>query len=114
MSTAAPLSENAQQPPLAGLLARFDGPAALVAAAARLRQEGFQRFDALSPFPIHGMDRAMGIRPTRLPWLVLGAAWPGRAARSCCNGGPMRSTTRSSSAASPCSACRPTSPSPSS
>ena len=67
-------------PRAAGLLAQFDGPKTLLAAAARIRQEGFQRWDTLSPFPIHGMEWAMGIRPTRLPWLVLGAGLAGAAA----------------------------------
>ena len=63
-----------------GLLARFDGPEPLLAVAARLRDEGFRRWDAMSPFPIHGMERAMGIRPTRLPWLVLAAGIAGAVA----------------------------------
>ena len=71
--------QNAPQPTLAGLLAEFDGPESLRAAAAQMRRGGFKRWDAFSPFPIHGMDRAMGIRPTLLPWLVLGAGVAGAA-----------------------------------
>ncbi|HZN54617.1 MAG TPA: DUF3341 domain-containing protein [Candidatus Polarisedimenticolaceae bacterium] len=56
-----------------GLLAEFAGPAELVSAAERLRDGGYTRWDAHTPFPVHGLDAAMGIRPTRLPWLVLGA-----------------------------------------
>ena len=63
--------------PVAGLLAEFDGPRALKAAAARVRDEGFLQWDVLSPFPIHGIERAMGLRPTRLPWLVLGGGMVG-------------------------------------
>ena len=63
-----------------GCWREFDGPESLLAAAARLREEGFRRWDAMSPFPIHGMERAMGIRPTRLPWLVLAAGIAGAAA----------------------------------
>ena len=62
---------------VSGALAQFDGPAALVAAAARVREAGYTRWDAHSPFPVHGLDRAMGIRPTILPWLVLGAGIAG-------------------------------------
>ena len=73
--------ETAQDPPaVAAVLAEFDGPDALVAAAARIRDEGFRRWDAHSPFPVHGLERAMGIRPTVLPWLVLGAGIAGAAA----------------------------------
>jgi mono/diheme cytochrome c family protein len=81
MSDATAKPEIAPPPPrAAGLLARFDGPKALLAAAARMRQEGYTRFDAMSPLPVHGMERAIGIRPTPLPWLVLAAGVAGAAA----------------------------------
>jgi mono/diheme cytochrome c family protein len=74
-------TENAGSPPiLAGLVAEFDGPDALRAAAEGMRRSGYRRFDAHSPYPVHGLDRAMGIRPTLLPWLVLGAGLAGAAA----------------------------------
>ncbi len=62
-----------------GLLAAFDSPEVLRAAAGRIRDEGFKRWDVHSPFPIHAMERAMGIRPTPLPWLVLLAGISGAA-----------------------------------
>lgn len=64
-----------------GLVVEFDDPRRLVAACAKVRQAGYRRWDAHTPFPIHGMDAAMGIRGTRLPWLVLagGAAGLGAA-----------------------------------
>jgi mono/diheme cytochrome c family protein len=74
-------SNTALDPPkVAGMLAEFPSPESLVAAAARVRDAGYRRFDAHSPFPVHGIDRAMGIRPTILPWLVLGAGFAGCAA----------------------------------
>lgn len=63
--------------PVAGILAEFDSAEALKAAATRVRQQGFTCWDVHSPFPVHGIDRAMGIRPTRLPWLVLVAGIAG-------------------------------------
>lgn len=54
-----------------GLLAQFDDPDSLVAACERVRDAGYEKFDAYSPFPVHGIDPAMGIRRTRLPWFVL-------------------------------------------
>ncbi len=62
---------------VAGLVARFDTADTLKEAAARVRQEGFTRWDVHSPFPVHGIERAMGIRPTPLPWLVLAAGIAG-------------------------------------
>ena len=44
-----------------GVLARFDSPQSLVHAAEKVRDEGFVNFDCHSPFPIHGMDDAMGL-----------------------------------------------------
>ena len=58
-------------PKVAGILAEFDGPAALVAAAAAVRQAGYARIEAYSPLPVHGIDAALGRRRTLLPWLVL-------------------------------------------
>lgn len=55
---------------LVGLLAEFTAPDELKAAARRVRDAGFTRWDTHSPFPVHGIDEAMGIRLTRLPWIV--------------------------------------------
>ena len=55
-----------------GLLAEFETPADLVRAAARVREAGYRRWDAHTPFPIHGLDRAMGIKDTALGWIVFG------------------------------------------
>jgi mono/diheme cytochrome c family protein len=55
---------------LHGLLAEFDSPGALLTAAERVRDAGYTKWDTHSPFPVHGIDEAMGIRRTRLPWLV--------------------------------------------
>ena len=57
---------------LYGLLAEFETVDAVVDGAAAVRAAGFTRWDVHSPFPIHGIDPVMGIRPTVLPWLVLG------------------------------------------
>lgn len=54
-----------------GAIARFAGPAEVLAAAEHLRDAGFRRFESYSPFPIHGMDAALGLGRSRLPWLVL-------------------------------------------
>ncbi len=62
---------------LYGLLAEFETPAAIYAAAERVRDAGYRWWDCHTPFPVHGLDRAMGIRPTILPWLVLGAGATG-------------------------------------
>jgi mono/diheme cytochrome c family protein len=78
MAHNATTNERTEQPAvIAGVLAEFETVEELKAAAARLRNRGFTRWDVHSPFPIHGIEQAMGIRPTRLPWLVLAAGITG-------------------------------------
>jgi mono/diheme cytochrome c family protein len=62
---------------LHALVAEFDEVGAVIAAARAVREAGYVHFDVYSPFPIHGIDRAMGLRATRLPWLVLGCGLTG-------------------------------------
>jgi mono/diheme cytochrome c family protein len=63
--------------PLHGILAEYDSPAQLKAAARKVRDAGFKRWDTYAPFPVHGIDPAMGIKMTVLPWIVLGAGLTG-------------------------------------
>jgi hypothetical protein len=53
-----------------GLMGYFLTPGELYHACEALRDAGYQRFDAHTPFPVHGLEKAMGLRPTRLPWYV--------------------------------------------
>jgi mono/diheme cytochrome c family protein len=62
---------------LFGLLAEFDTPGALIAAADKVRSAGYTKWDCYSPFPVHGIDQAMGIRRTILPLLVFMAGLGG-------------------------------------
>ena len=54
-----------------GMLAEFPAPRELVHACEAVRDAGYKRWDAHSPFPIHGMPRAMGLKSSLLPWVVL-------------------------------------------
>lgn len=51
------------------LLASFEHEDDLLAAAAAIRREGLQIVDAFTPYAVHGLDRAMGLRPSRLTWV---------------------------------------------
>lgn len=53
-----------------GLIARFESTGALLSAAKIMRDAGYTRFDCHSPFPIHGMDQAMGLKRSPLGWIV--------------------------------------------
>ncbi len=54
-----------------GLLAEFDTPTELVNAANKIREAGYKKTDAFSPFPLHEIDEALGIKRSILPFLVL-------------------------------------------
>ncbi len=56
---------------IAGIAAEFKNPKELIAAVKAVREAGYTRFEPYSSFPIHGMDRAMGIKDTSLGWIVL-------------------------------------------
>ena len=54
-----------------GLMAEFDSPAAILAAAEKVRAAGYRRWDAFTPFPIHGMDKVVGYRNSLVGWFAL-------------------------------------------
>jgi hypothetical protein len=56
---------------LYGLVAEFATPTALIAAAGRVHEAGYQEFDAYAPYPIEELTHAMGHHRSRLPLLVL-------------------------------------------
>ena len=45
-----------------GIIAEFDSPAAILAAAEKVRDAGYRRWDVFTPFPIHGIDKVMGLK----------------------------------------------------
>ncbi len=49
-----------------GVLAEYPHPGALMQAARGVREAGYNRYDTYSPFPIHGMDAAMGLGPSKV------------------------------------------------
>ncbi len=54
-----------------GLLAEFVEPDELVAAAARVQDEGYRDFEAYSPMPVEGLSEAVGFPRSRMPLIVL-------------------------------------------
>ncbi len=53
-----------------GVLAEFGSPAELLKAAEQVRDQGYERFDCHSPFPIHGMDAAMGLKRSPVGYIA--------------------------------------------
>jgi hypothetical protein len=58
-------------------LAQYETPGACLHAAEKLRDAGYKNFDAHTPFPVHGMDAAMGMGDSKLGWIVLPAGITG-------------------------------------
>jgi hypothetical protein len=54
-----------------GLIAEFDSPAAVLRAAEKVRDAGFRRWDVFSPFPVHGLDKVMGLKNSLVGWFAL-------------------------------------------
>lgn len=54
-----------------GYLATFDSAPAIYAAARQVRAAGYTRWDVITPFPVHGMDGAMGLKRSRVPAFTL-------------------------------------------
>ncbi|MDP8208533.1 MAG: DUF3341 domain-containing protein [Candidatus Electryonea clarkiae] len=60
-----------------GVIAEFKDPADILHAAGKVRDAGFKEWDVHSPFPVHGMDDAMGEKRSPLGWMVAFAAFTG-------------------------------------
>ena len=51
-----------------GIVAEFENPADAMHAAEKVRDTGFRKWDVFTPFPVHGMDKAMGIKNSKVGW----------------------------------------------
>jgi len=72
------MSERGRQG-VAGVIGLFDEPESLLRAAARVRDAGYRNWDCHTPYPVHGLDEAMGLRPSPVPALCLTAGFAGAA-----------------------------------
>lgn len=53
-----------------GLLAEYETATDLYKACEKVRDAGYGAWDAHTPFPVHGLEKAMGLRPSIVPWIV--------------------------------------------
>jgi hypothetical protein len=58
-------------PALYGIMAEFDNPSDLVAAARQTHEAGYRRVNGYSPYPIEELTEAIGFKHTTLPIIVL-------------------------------------------
>lgn len=54
-----------------GVMGYFETPAELYHACEEIRREGYDRFDAHTPYPVHGLEKAMKLPPSKLGWIAL-------------------------------------------
>ncbi len=59
------------------IVAEFDTAHDVLHAAEKVRDAGYQKWDTHTPFPVHGMDKAMGLGDSRLGWIVICCAITG-------------------------------------
>jgi len=52
----------------------------ILVAANKMREAGYKKFDAITPFPVHGMEEAVGIKRSSIPWVTFFAGVFGCAA----------------------------------
>jgi len=51
-------------------MAEFPDSEVLLHAARQVQKAGYSKFDCHSPFPIHGMDKAMGLKRSPIGWIA--------------------------------------------
>lgn len=54
-----------------GLIATFETTGALMHAAEQVRDAGYKNWDCITPCPVHGLDRAMGVKRSKVPRISL-------------------------------------------
>lgn len=65
------MSNDRKNQQLYGLVAEYDSAAQIYHACEKVRDAGYKKWDACTPFPVHGLDKAMGLPSSKLPWFVL-------------------------------------------
>lgn len=59
------------RPKIHGVVTEFEDERDLLRAVTAVRERGFGRLDAYTPFPVHGLEEALGLQRSKLGWIVL-------------------------------------------
>ena len=62
---------------MVGVIGLFDTPEQLLATACKVRDAGYRHWDCHTPYPVHGLDAAMGLRESPIPYFTIGAGFVG-------------------------------------
>jgi hypothetical protein len=60
-----------------GMLAQYETAEQIFKACEKVRDAGYTRWDSYTPFPVHNLDKAMGLKPSILPWIVFACGMTG-------------------------------------
>jgi molybdopterin-containing oxidoreductase family membrane subunit len=69
--SAQPDGDTEEEGEVYGVLAEFEKPDELLAASHLVKDANYTKWDTHSPFPVHGLERAMGLKRSPVPWFVL-------------------------------------------
>lgn len=68
-----------KRPKSFGLLAEYENTQDLYVACEQVRDAGYAAWDAYTPFPVHGLEKAMGLKASLVPWIVCVMGFSGAA-----------------------------------
>lgn len=71
------MSHGPKKPGPFGVVAEFDSPALLMAAANKALDSGYSQMDAFTPFPVHGLSDAIGFKEAKIPWVIFMGGFAG-------------------------------------
>ena len=64
-------------PALAGVIGFYDDPESLIEATHKVRESNFKQFDCFTPFAVHGLEHAQGLKRSRIPYVTGVCAFTG-------------------------------------
>lgn len=71
------MASRQQQQRIVGTVGVYDDVNALKSAASKVRDAGYSKWDCHTPYPVHGLDQAMGLRASPVPTITLSAGLVG-------------------------------------
>lgn len=71
------MANPTQAKQLAGVIGYFEGEESLVGAMRQVRDAKYRYFDAFTPYPVHGLDAAQGLKRSPLPFVTFAAGLTG-------------------------------------
>lgn len=77
MSTPQTSPEKSNEQKLAGVLGFFDDAHSLIEGTRKVRDAKYRYFDAFTPYPVHGLDAAQGLKRSPIPYVTLAAGLTG-------------------------------------